>query len=38
MNSYGGKELQIARVMRMKALMSYPSKERYASELFRFQF
>jgi superfamily II DNA or RNA helicase len=34
MNSYGGKDLQIARVMRMKALMSYPSKERYASELF----
>ena len=34
MNCNGGKELQIARVMRMKALMTYPSKERYAKELF----
>lgn len=29
-----GKELQITRVMRMKALMGFPSKERYAKRLF----
>jgi len=34
LNANGGKEVQITRVMRMKALMSYPSKERYAKELF----
>lgn len=34
LNANGGKEVQIARIMRMKALMSYPSKERYAKELF----
>ena len=36
LNASPGKELQILRVMRMKALMSYPSKERYAKELFNF--
>lgn len=36
LNCDGGKELQILRVMRMKSLMSYPSKERYAKELFNF--
>ena len=36
LNSTGGKELQILRVMRMKSLMAYPSKERYAKELFNF--
>jgi superfamily II DNA or RNA helicase len=34
LNANGPKEVQIARIMRMKALMSYPSKERYAAELF----
>ena len=30
-----GKEEQILRVMRMKALMSYPSKTKYATDLFK---
>jgi superfamily II DNA or RNA helicase len=34
LNANGGKEIQILRVMRMKALMSFPSKERYAKRLF----
>jgi len=33
LNANGGKEVQILRVMRMKAMMSYPSKERYAKLL-----
>lgn len=32
-NSGGGKSLQMARIMRMKALMEYPSKELYAKIL-----
>ena len=36
LNTESQKELQILRVMRMKALMSYPSKEKYAKELFNF--
>jgi superfamily II DNA or RNA helicase len=34
LNANGAKDIQITRVMRMKALMSFPSKERYASKLF----
>ena len=34
MNADGFKEEQILRVMRMKSMMSYPSKERYAIKLF----
>lgn len=34
LNANGGKDIQITRVMRMKALMSFPSKERYAKKLF----
>jgi len=34
LNANGGKEVQILRVMRMKALMGFPSKERYAKRLF----
>ena len=33
LNASSGKETQILRVMRMKALMGYPSKERYAQRL-----
>jgi superfamily II DNA or RNA helicase len=32
-SAYGAKELQIMRVMRMKALMDFPSKERLAKKL-----
>jgi superfamily II DNA or RNA helicase len=34
MNANGFKEEQILRVMRMKSMMGYPSKERYALKLF----
>jgi superfamily II DNA or RNA helicase len=34
LNADSGKEVQIMRVLRMKALMSFPSKERYAKRLF----
>ena len=34
LNANSGKDIQITRVMRMKALMSFPSKERYAKKLF----
>lgn len=35
LNCNYGKEEQILRVMRMKALMSYPSKTKYATDLFK---
>jgi len=35
-NSTLGKDAQIKRIMRMKALMSYPSKELYAKNLFNY--
>lgn len=34
-NARSSKETQIMRIMRMKSLMSFPSKERYAAVLFR---
>ena len=34
LNAQSPKEIQIMRVMRMKALMSFPSKEKYAKRLF----
>ena len=34
-NARSGKEQQIMRIMRMKSLMSFPSKERYAAALFK---
>jgi len=36
MNAVTQKDIQILRVMRMKGLMAYPSKERYAKSLFEF--
>lgn len=36
MNANPGKDVQIKRIMRMKALMNYPSKERYAKDLFNY--
>ena len=36
MNANPGKDSQIKRIMRMKALMGYPSKEKYAKELFNY--
>lgn len=34
-NATSAKQMQIMRIMRMKALMAFPSKERYATELFK---
>lgn len=34
-NASSGKQLQIMRIMRMKALMSFPSKEKYAAQLLK---
>lgn len=34
-NAHSGKEIQIMRIMRMKALMEFPSKEKYAAQLLR---
>jgi superfamily II DNA or RNA helicase len=36
LNAVTPKDIQILRVMRMKGLMAYPSKERYAKSLFEF--
>jgi len=36
MNASPGKDSQIKRIMRMKALMGYPSKEKYARDLFNY--